>query len=922
MIEIALQSRIQIRIMSSTRQSICQALREIRLIDPHSHINPHQPASTTLADILGYHYYTELVHSAGTPKHAIESPGLSPRELVGTLVTGLPHLSNTAQHAWLIDICKRFFGFEEDVINESNWEALFDKAESTMALADWADVVLEKSNVEAVFLTNDFDDDLQGFDTKTYIPCLRTDELVFHLSKIEVRDRLTVCTGIDIDGSLTSLRHALEQRFEHFVSHGARACAISLPPDFSPSPVSDGRASTALDAVIRMGTSADTSHKSALAKRVFWTIVELCDQFRLPMDLMIGVNRGVYQEGVYQGRDLYDSRVSLIQYRELFNAFPDVKFPISVLASVTNQELVSYAWIFPNVITNGHWWYSNTPSFIRRDAAARLEAVPRNKQIGYYSDAYKLEFIAPKFDMYRNILAGILTDDFVMERGWSEEKAIELGRQILRGNVDTVFPDLAAPQATAWQTTSISSAAPKLETHLSLDHSPNLSSKSGDDLAATASLAAPFAGALVASNEMLPSEEVFDEVAEVCPVDAVESVSPVDVVDESRSQEITDWEDDEIESGYSTLIDLASVPIAKQPPSAEPAVPEHAEPEHAEPELAEPTPAPWIEDEPLELPREESNEVVDGEPNVFNLLDSNDDSPQNARDPYSTLELDKPWAAAPVAELPEDEPIMDRADATNTNDDEPLSRLYADPSTGELKWPTSTLDDDSLEAIEEMYLLPDESTAFDATKTVSSELSETIDIVDPPSNAGDWFKDSDEPAEAIAATVELTDEVPEYTDEASVDADLELIAGFADDHEQADLTENTDHRYFRADDEPIANPAEASTSTLDEPAIGLYADPNTGELKWPTSSLENEATDSIEESYLLPEESSIFDATKTDSSELGETIDFDELELTPIEEDDPSMFYGDEATEDLFAFDPEQATDFIADDQAPDAKQD
>lgn len=859
-IEIARQSRIQIRIMSSTRQSICQALREIRLIDPHSHINPRQPASTTLADILGYHYFTELVHSAGTPKHAIESPGLSPRELVGTLVTGLPHLSNTAQHAWLIDICKRFFGFEEDVINESNWEALFDKSESTMALADWADVVLEKSNVEAVFLTNDFDDDLQGFDTKIYIPCLRTDDLVFHLSKIEVRDRLTVCTGIDIDGSLTSLRHALEQRFEHFVSHGARACAISLPPDFSPGPVSDGRASTALDAVIRMGTSADTSHKSALAKRVFWTIVELCDQFRLPMDLMIGVNRGVYQEGVYQGRDLYDSRVSLIQYRQLFNAFPDVKFPISVLASVTNQELVSYAWIFPNVITNGHWWYSNTPSFIRRDAAARLEAVPRNKQIGYYSDAYKLEFIAPKFDMYRNILAGILTDDFVIERGWSEEKAIELGRQILRGNVDTVFPDLAAPQATAWQTTSISSAAPKLETH--------------------------FAGALVASNGMLPSEEVFDDVDDVSPVDDVESVSPVDVVDESRSQEITDWEEDEQASGYSTLIDLASVPIAKQSPSAEP-----AEPELVGPELAEPTPAPWIEDEPLELPFEESNEVVDGEPNVFNLFDSNDDSPQNAQDPYSTLELDGPWAAAPVAELPEDEPITDRADATNKNDDEPTSHLYADPSTGELRWPTSTLDDDSPEAIEEMYLLPDESTAFDATKTVSSELSETIDV-------------------------------PEYADEASVDADLELIAGFAGDREQADLTENTDHRYFRADDEPIANPAEASTSKVDEPAVGLYADPNTGELRWPTTSLENEATDSSEESYMLPEESTAFDATKAVSSELSEAIDFDELELTPIEEDDPSMFYGDEGTEEPFAFDPEQAAEFIEDDQAPDAKPD
>ncbi len=50
--------------------------------------------------------------------------------------------------------------------------------------------------------------------------------------------------------------------------------------------------------------------------------------------------------GVYQGQDLYDSRVSLIQYSELFNAFPNLPFSHFCLGLVTNQELVDYAWIF------------------------------------------------------------------------------------------------------------------------------------------------------------------------------------------------------------------------------------------------------------------------------------------------------------------------------------------------------------------------------------------------------------------------------------------------------------------------------------------------------------------------------------------------------------------------------------------------
>ena len=114
-------------------------------------------------------------------------------------------------------------------------------------------------------------------------------------------------------------------------------------------------------------------------------------------------------------------------------------FPISVLASVTNQELASYSWIFPNVVTHGHWWYSNTPTFIEHDAAARLEAAPRTKQIAYYSDMYKLEFALPKFAMYKRILAKILAERYCIDRGWSENRAVALGRDVLRENVERVF---------------------------------------------------------------------------------------------------------------------------------------------------------------------------------------------------------------------------------------------------------------------------------------------------------------------------------------------------------------------------------------------------------------------------------------------------------------------------------------------------
>jgi glucuronate isomerase len=407
----------------------------IPLIDPHSHIDPRAPTARSLDDILGYHYYTELAHSAGMDQSPLAA-GVSPRERDRAILGFLDRLDNTAQYAWFLEICRTFLGFKGQRVTAADCDALCDAAERIMRQPNWEAQVLAKTKVEKIFLTNDFDDPLDDFDASRYVPCLRTDDLVFHLDKPAVRERLTKATIVEAtDAGL--MRQALGVLFQRFTQRGAKACAISLPPHFAPAPVYPEDLSTALGEL--WSGDADAGARATAAHGAFWMLAELCREFKLPFDLMIGVNRKVYQAGVYQGQDLFDQRTSLLQYAELFNAFADVVFPISVLTSAQNQELVSYSWIFPNVVTNGHWWYSNIPTFIERDARARLQAVPKTKQLGYYSDAYKLEFVLPKFNMYRRILAKILADDFVRPGIYSERQAIDLARLLLRENTQRIF---------------------------------------------------------------------------------------------------------------------------------------------------------------------------------------------------------------------------------------------------------------------------------------------------------------------------------------------------------------------------------------------------------------------------------------------------------------------------------------------------
>jgi glucuronate isomerase len=385
----------------------------IPLIDPHTHIDPHRPAARSLDDILGYHYYTELAHSAGLAKSALE-PDVAPRQRVRAILGCMGRYENTVQYGWFLEIARTFLGFAGARVGPDNADALCDAAERVFGRPDWEGQVLRRSNLEKVFLTNEFDDPLTGFDTARYVPCLRTDSLVFQHDSPEVRRRLAKATGVEA-GDPPSLRQAVARLFEHFTARGARACAISLPPDFRPAAGGDGPAA------------------------VFWMLAEHCREFRLPFDLMVGVNRRVYPAGVFQGQDLFDSRTSLIQYTELFNAFPEVTFCVSVLSSGLNQELTSYSWIFPNVVASGHWWYANVPAFIEPDLRARLQAVPRTKLIGYYSDMYKLEFALPKYNMYRRVLARVLADDFVRTGVTSEAGAVALACDLLRDNVKRIF---------------------------------------------------------------------------------------------------------------------------------------------------------------------------------------------------------------------------------------------------------------------------------------------------------------------------------------------------------------------------------------------------------------------------------------------------------------------------------------------------
>ncbi len=214
------------------------------IYDPHTHVDPHQPAARHFDEILGYHYYTELAHSAGMPADRV-SPDLDPDTRVANLVEYLDRIDSTVQYSWLLEIARTLYRFPHDRISSQNVGELLARADHRHDGQAWDREVWNTSRLEAVFLTNEFDDSLEGWDTACFVPCLRTDTLVLKLHEQTTISRLARATSVDVIDA-KSLRQAIGRLFERFVERGARACAISLPPDFVPRKASPAQTATSI----------------------------------------------------------------------------------------------------------------------------------------------------------------------------------------------------------------------------------------------------------------------------------------------------------------------------------------------------------------------------------------------------------------------------------------------------------------------------------------------------------------------------------------------------------------------------------------------------------------------------------------------------------------------------------------------------
>jgi hypothetical protein len=416
-----------------THRQIARFLEEAPVIDPHCHLDIVRPQAANLAELLLYHHvWIELVSAgmgqnevtlAGLPQE-LEDPGMEPFERVRRALPYLVHTRNTTVGTFLRWVLRDLYGLDEE-LSAGNLDRAYRSVEDSAGREDWSERVfdgychiekavtveggsnaatprLEKAS-EALRVVNLMDGKLGPAAT------LREMDRVF--------DREIRTAGDFRDHVIRTLR-SLELSENRFLG------AWVLP--YMTEELADDADVTRIIARARDGKPL--SH-AQLGSFTWYGLTAGLDELRNSRLRMIQVIVGAEVLRPHRSINHWSGRFTGAMGR-LAGKFEDFHFNLSTASDLYTQDIAILAKHIPNISVAGYWWHTMYPYFIRKSLETRLDVVPANKIVGFFSDAYHCEWCYPKLKLVKSILCDVLTER--VEKGWyTLEMARQLGHQLL-----------------------------------------------------------------------------------------------------------------------------------------------------------------------------------------------------------------------------------------------------------------------------------------------------------------------------------------------------------------------------------------------------------------------------------------------------------------------------------------------------------
>jgi len=428
------------------------ALSEVPMLDIHTHLVGGKLGARGLHDVLLYHMVVSDLCAAGCPSGArlTQFPQWPTREEAHTRIREalpfLPHIQNTSSFWGVRIILHDLYGWTEP-ITPDNWPRLDDRIRERADDRAWPHSILDRLNIrrtgtEIARRGNGEDDDrLQyalewGFFTRCQWG--EFDTALYELERCWGRTPESpspIGSGARpaTERTIRSLDDA-HAAIAHYVSAIpyarviATATHISTDIDFRP--VSNAE----MEAALKRRALAGPAERDIFAAYVHEHFLTALEQHgdKIVFQFSFGAEPLPFETG---------SRLNqrtIAQLAEMIGRHPRLRFQCFLSSRHANQSLCTLARELPNLSLAGYWWHNFFPDVIRQVMAERLDMLPANKQVGFFSDAYCVEWTYAKAILVRKQLARVLAEK--IEQGqYSEGDAIRVARATLFESPQTLL---------------------------------------------------------------------------------------------------------------------------------------------------------------------------------------------------------------------------------------------------------------------------------------------------------------------------------------------------------------------------------------------------------------------------------------------------------------------------------------------------
>ena len=129
---------------------------------------------------------------------------------------------------------------------------------------------------------------------------------------------------------------------------------------------------------------------------------------------------------------------TVFEIAEIISHYTQINFNFHIASEHQNQAFCTLARELPNVSFSGYWWHNFFPGSIRNVLRQRLDMVAANKQIGFISDAYCMDWTYAKSILIRRQMAEVFAEK--VEQGqYTIYSALKIANQILYETPKQIF---------------------------------------------------------------------------------------------------------------------------------------------------------------------------------------------------------------------------------------------------------------------------------------------------------------------------------------------------------------------------------------------------------------------------------------------------------------------------------------------------